>query len=140
MIKHILLATDGSAAAERAADMAASLAMRYDAKLTVVHAYHPVPIFLGEPNYSQAVERVLEGGTKLVEGVANRLRELGVKEVVPELIEGSATDVILGMIETRKPDLVVVGSRGLGTWQGAFLGSVSMAVTQRADCPVLVVK
>ncbi|BCX04563.1 MAG: hypothetical protein KatS3mg053_2501 [Candidatus Roseilinea sp.] len=140
MIKHILLATDGSAAAERAADMAASLAMRYDAKLTVVHAYHPVPIFLGEPNYSQAVERVLEGGTKLVEGVANRLRELGVKEVIPELIEGSATDVILGMIETRKPDLVVVGSRGLGTWQGAFLGSVSMAVTQRADCPVLVVK
>lgn len=140
MIKHILLATDGSAAAERAAEMAASLAMRYDAKLTVVHAYHPVPIFLGEPNYSQAVERVLEGGTKLVEGVANRLRELGVKEVVPELIEGAATDVILGMIETRKPDLVVVGSRGLGTWQGAFLGSVSMAVTQRADCPVLVVK
>lgn len=140
MIKHILLATDGSAAAERAADMAASLAMRYDAKLTVVHAYHPVPIFLGEPNYSQAVERVLEGGTKLVEGVANRLRELGVKEVIPELIEGSATDVILGMIETRKPDLVVIGSRGLGTWQGAFLGSVSMAVTQRADCPVLVVK
>ncbi len=140
MIKHILLATDGSAAAERAADMAASLAVRYDAKLTVVHAYSPVPLFLGEPNYSQAVERVLEGGTKLVEGVANRLRELGVKEVVPELIEGSATDVILGMIETRKPDLVVVGSRGLGTWQGAFLGSVSMAVTQRADCPVLVVK
>lgn len=100
----------------------------------------PVPMFLGEPNYSQAVERVLEGGTKLVEGVANRLRELGVKEVVPELIEGSATDVILGLVETRRPDLVVVGSRGLGTWQGAFLGSVSMAVTQRADCPVLVVK
>ncbi|MCS6847459.1 MAG: universal stress protein [Anaerolineae bacterium] len=140
MIKHILLATDGSAAAERAADMAASLAMRYDAKLTVVHAYHPVPIFLGEPNYSQAVERVLEGGTKLLESVAKRLRELGVKDVATELIEGYATDVILGLVETRKPDLVVIGSRGLGTWQGAFLGSVSMSVTQRADCPVLVVK
>ncbi|MCS7056587.1 MAG: universal stress protein [Thermoflexales bacterium] len=140
MIKHILLATDGSAAAERAADMAASLAMRYDAKLTVVHAYHPIPIFLGEPNYSQAVERALESGTKLVQGVANRLRELGVKEVIAELVEGAATDVILAMVETRNPDLVVVGSRGLGTWQGAFLGSVSMSVTQRAPCPVLVVK
>lgn len=140
MIKHILLATDGSAAAERAADMAASLAMRYDAKLTVVHAYHPIPLFLGEPNYSQAVERTLEVGTRLVEGVANRLRELGVKDVTPELIEGYAADVILGMVETRKPDLVVLGSRGLGTWQGAFLGSVSMSVTQRASCPVLVVK
>ncbi len=140
MIKHILLATDGSAAAERAADMAASLAIRYDAKLTVLHAYHPVPVFLGEPHYSQAVERTLEGSTRLVEGVSKRLRELGVKEVVTELIEGTAADAILGMVETRKPDLVVIGSRGLGTWQGAFLGSVSMSVTQRAPCPVLVVK
>ncbi|MER3458879.1 MAG: universal stress protein, partial [Chloroflexota bacterium] len=42
--------------------------------------------------------------------------------------------------EVRKPDLIVVGARGLGTWRGLILGSVSMAVTQRAECPVLVVK
>jgi len=34
----------------------------------------------------------------------------------------------------------VVGGRGLGTWKGLILGSVSMAVTQRAGCPVLIVK
>ena len=39
MIQHILLATDGSAPAERAADFAASLAKRYGAKLTVLHSY-----------------------------------------------------------------------------------------------------
>jgi nucleotide-binding universal stress UspA family protein len=38
------------------------------------------------------------------------------------------------------PDLIVIGARGLGTWPGLLLGSVSMAVTQRAQCPVLVVK
>jgi len=140
MIEHILLATDGSAAAERAADMAASLAIRYGAKLTILHAYHPIPIILGEPNYSQALERALEGGNRLLEGVSRRLREIGVQDITSELIEGSPTDAILNVIETRKPDLVVVGSRGLGTWQGAFLGSVSMSVTQRAECPVLVVK
>lgn len=48
--------------------------------------------------------------------------------------------MILNVAEARKPDLLVVGARGLGTWQGIFLGSVSMAVTQRAECPVLVVK
>jgi len=34
----------------------------------------------------------------------------------------------------------VIGARGNSTWQGALLGSVSMLVTQRAECPVLVVK
>lgn len=140
VIQHILLATDGSAAAERAADLAASLAIRYGAKLTVLHALHTIPFVLGEPNYTQALNQALDAGRRLVEDVSKRLRELGVKDVETDLIEGPATDVILNVIETRNPDVVVVGSRGLGTWQGAFLGSVSMAVTQRARCPVLVVK
>jgi len=140
MIEHILLATDGSAAAERAAEMAASLAMRYGAKLTILHAYHPISFFLGEPNYTQVLGRELEKGNQLLEGLRKRLGEMGVKDIETELIEGNAADAILSMVETRKPDLVVLGSRGLGTWQGAFLGSVSMSVTQRAPCPVLVVK
>jgi nucleotide-binding universal stress UspA family protein len=48
--------------------------------------------------------------------------------------------VILGIAETRHIDLIVIGARGLSTWQGILLGSVSMAVAQRAECPVLVVK
>jgi len=47
---------------------------------------------------------------------------------------------IIRAAENRKPDLVVIGGRGLGIWEGDILGSVSMAVTQRAKCPVLIVK
>jgi nucleotide-binding universal stress UspA family protein len=48
MFTHILLATDGSAAAERATDYAASLAAHYGAKVTVIHAFAPVSTLLGE--------------------------------------------------------------------------------------------
>ena len=37
MFQYVMLATDGSAAAERAADFAAALATRYGARVTVLH-------------------------------------------------------------------------------------------------------
>lgn len=140
MIRAILLATDGSAPAERAASFAASLAIRYNARLTVLHAFAPLPRYLGEPHYSRVVYRTIEEARALLEDISKRLREMGVHEVETDFIEGPAVDVILSVAETRNADLIVIGARGLGLWQGLLLGSVSMAVTQRATCPVLVVK
>ena len=140
MIKDILLVTDGSAPSRRAADFAASLATQYHAKVTVLHAYHPVPLRLGEPFYGQALATVLQEAQALVDDVVNHLFKMGVAEVDEEILEGPASDAILRVAGTRKPDLLVIGGRGMSTWQGLFLGSVSMAVTQRAECPVLVIK
>jgi len=140
MIQNILLVTDGSAPSRRAADFAASLATQYHAKVTVLHAYHPVPLRLGEPYYGQALATVLQEAQALVDGVVEHLCKTGVAEVDQEILEGPASEAILRVAETRKPDLLVIGGRGMGTWQGLLLGSVSLAVTQRAECPVLVIK
>ena len=140
MIESILLATDGSAPADRAVDFAASLAARYHSKVIVLHVLAMMPRYLGESNFEEALLKTLDGSRALVEQAAKRLQELGVAEVETSVIEGPATNVILGVAETRQPDLIVLGARGLSTWQGLLLGSVSMAVTQRAECPVLVVK
>jgi|SRR5919108_2554245 nucleotide-binding universal stress UspA family protein len=140
MIASILLATDGSRPAKQAAEFAASLALRFQAKVTVLHAYTPVPAYLGEPNYSRAFYETLDEVNALVEDTASRLHDMGVVEVVTEVIEGPAANAILGVAETRKSDIIVIGARGLSTWQGLLMGSVSLSVTQRAECPVLVVK
>ncbi len=126
MIRNILLATDGSEPADRAAAFAASLATSYGAKVTVLHAFWP----------SSRVHQA----NALVVKVADRLREMGVTDVETEVVEGPPVSVITEMAAASKPDLLVMGARGMGTWQGTILGSVSMAVTQRAPCPVLVVK
>jgi nucleotide-binding universal stress UspA family protein len=140
MIENILLATDGSRPAKQAAEFAASLALRFRAKVTVLHAYTPVPAYLGEPNYSQVFYESLNGAKALAEDTASRLHDMGIAEVETEVIEGPAANAILGVAETRKPDIIVIGARGLSTWQGLLMGSVSLSVTQRAECPVLVVK
>jgi nucleotide-binding universal stress UspA family protein len=140
MIENILLATDGSRSAKQATEFAASLALRFRAKVTVLHAYTPVPAYLGEPNYSRAFYETLDEAKAIAEDTAGRLHDMGVSEVKSEVIEGPATSAIIGVAETRKPDLIVIGARGLSTWQGLLMGSVSLSVTQRAECPVLVVK
>lgn len=140
MINKILLATDGSAPAERAADFCGSLALKYEASVLVLHAFHHVPGILGEPEYSRALYKTLDEAKALVENVAKRLLGLGVAQVETDVVEGNAVHVILDVAGTRKPDLIVMGARGVATWRGVILGSVSMAVTQRAECPVLIVK
>lgn len=139
MIENILLATDGSRPAKQAAEFAASLALRFRAKVIVLHAYTPVPAYLGEPNYSRAFYETIDDANAVVEETAGRLHDMGV-EVKTELIEGPPANAILGIAETRKPDIIVIGARGLSTWQGLLMGSVSLSVIQRAECPVLVVK
>ena len=115
-------------------------ATQYHAKVTVLHAYHPIPHRLGEPFYGQALAVVLQEAQALVDDVVNHLFKMGVAEVDEEILEGPASEAILRVAETRKTDLIVIGGRGMSTWQGLLLGSVSMAVTQRAECPVLVIK
>ena len=49
-------------------------------------------------------------------------------------------DGIVQVAEETGADLVVMGSRGLGGFKRAFMGSVSDSVVRHAHCPVLVVR
>jgi nucleotide-binding universal stress UspA family protein len=140
MIQNILLATDGSAAAGRAADFAASLALRFDAGLTILYVHSPTAAKPSAilPPYDPA--QGLVSAQALVADLAIRLHQMGVASVETEVVEGPAITVILGVAESRRPDMLVMGARGAGTWPGRFLGSVSNAVLQRAECPVLIIK
>lgn len=51
--------------------------------------------------------------------------------------QGQASKVLVD--ESRKAQLVVVGSRGHGGFDGLLLGAVSATVAEHAICPVLVV-
>jgi len=138
MIKSILLATDGSRTAERAADLAASLALRFGADLTILYAEGPPPRRVAAGD--MVVPQAAEGVRTFLPRLADRLHGLGIATVDTKVVEGPAVNVIVGVAESRQPDVLVLGARGWGTWQGPGLGSVSMAVLQRAGCPVMVVK
>jgi nucleotide-binding universal stress UspA family protein len=139
-IRHILFATDGSDHAQRAAAVTASLALACHARVTVLHVFPTVSPDLGEPNLSNIIEAALEKSRTLVEAAAARLRAWDVAEVETDVVGNDAADGILTVAEVRQVDLIVIGARGLSALQSILQGSVSLSVTQRATCPVVVVK
>ncbi|HEX2728464.1 MAG TPA: universal stress protein, partial [Rubrobacteraceae bacterium] len=56
------------------------------------------------------------------------------------LLKKPAIDAILDLCEEISPDLLVMGSRGLGTLRRVLVGSVSEGVVHHAPCTVLVVR
>lgn len=51
---------------------------------------------------------------------------------------GNPGEAIVRIAEEERADLVVIGSRGLGTIRRSILGSVSDYVVKHVHCPVLV--
>jgi nucleotide-binding universal stress UspA family protein len=140
MFDVILLAVDGSEHGQHAAGVAGELARAVKARdLLVVVAYEPIPGYLGEPWLSQAIsartleaEQILQKAEETIGSVPAKINK--------EVIEGSIAEAILDVAATRKCDLIVMGSRGLGRLEGAVLGSNSQKVVSHAPCPVLIVR
>jgi nucleotide-binding universal stress UspA family protein len=140
MFDKILLAVDGSDHAKRAARVAADLARAHKAgELRIVVAYDPVPAFLGEPNLSQAIAARTRDAEAILEGTRAGLGKVPA-DLQSEILEGPVAEAILKVARTRKSDIIVMGSRGLGRLEGALLGSNSQKVVSHAPCPVLVVR
>lgn len=57
-----------------------------------------------------------------------------------KLVKGRTSDAILSSAEKYRPDLIVVGSRGLQDLPGYLLGSISRTVLTHGPCSVLTAK
>jgi len=140
MFDVILLAVDGSEHGQRAAQLAANLVRMVRAReLRVVVAFDPVPSFLGEPNLSQVIAARMREAEQIMEDTRAALGEIGA-QLHTEILEGPPAEAILKVAATRRTNLIVMGSRGLGRLQGALLGSNSQKVVSLAPCPVLIVR
>jgi nucleotide-binding universal stress UspA family protein len=139
VFKRILLATDGSPDAGQALAYARDLALRDGAQVIVVHAFEPVPSYLGDPGRDRIAARHVAAGQTVANNAAQSLREASV-DVIVEVLEGPPADAILNVADVRECDLIVMGSRGYGALASLVLGSVSHRVLARARAPGLVAK
>jgi nucleotide-binding universal stress UspA family protein len=141
---RILLATDGSEAAELAALRAVDLADATDSELHVVHV-GVVPIFLksypGTLGYDRKLyEQIEEVSRELLRKQSWRVKAAGGTVAGTHLRMGKVDLEIVALAEELGADLIVMGSRGLGGVRRALMGSVSDSVVRHAHCPVLVVR
>lgn len=140
MFNHILLGVDGSEHALHTAKTAGDLARSIGSDiLRIVVAFEPVPSYLGEPNMQVAISARMKEAETMLEKALKEVGEIP-GEVHTEILEGPPAEAILEVAKTRKSDLIVMGSHGLGGLAGALLGSQSQKVVQHATCPVLIVR
>jgi nucleotide-binding universal stress UspA family protein len=137
MFRKILVAVDSSQQSNAALAIAVDLAQRYQASLSLLHAFAHVSDLLGSPQYRHLLEARSVLGQQVLDSAR---RQVG--DAVPvdtQLIEGPAAPAILRVAVEDRCDMIVMGSRGQGQLAGLLLGSVSSAVAQQAECPVLIV-
>jgi nucleotide-binding universal stress UspA family protein len=142
-MNRILIATDGSPAALQAVEVGLELAEEHHAQVTFVHVAPgadvlPVAGFAMAGPVSVPHELNEHDRESLDEAL-----ELAEKRGIPaltRLLVGGAARQIVAYADEVDADLMVIGSRGLGAFEGALLGSVSRAVLRDAKRPVLIVR
>jgi nucleotide-binding universal stress UspA family protein len=137
--RRILLATDGSRAAELAASVAAELATATDSALHVVHVGRGHPLWF--ERHEGLVEWLRREAQEFLDQQVGKIEDSGGIVARTRLRMSKRPDkAIVSVSEDMGAGLIVVGSRGRGVLRRALLGSISDRVVRRARCPVLVVR
>lgn len=136
MIKNILVAYDGSRAAERAFTVATDIAKALGARLRVVTV-----VALPSEDYSEAQPVELEGERDWVANAQAELveRVAGAFPIDTDIAYGPPAPAILEQAEAHATDLIVVGRTGKGLLERALIGSVSRHVLDHAQVAVMLV-
>ncbi|HXQ79285.1 MAG: universal stress protein [Thermoplasmata archaeon] len=139
--RSILVADDMLEVSEHALQEAVDIAKMTRAKLTLlsvipmISASYPIPVPVGDSMPSQ-----IEVMNRRLEAQRVRLLTAGLSEVETVLLEGDPVDKVVEYAQQHRPDLIVVGSRGLSAAGRFLLGSVSDGILHHVHCSVLVVK
>jgi len=138
MFNRIIVAIDGSEHSNRAISCARELTERFGASLWLAHAYPQTSDLRSYEQFGKLIARRKRAGQSILDEARKLLGEINC-EINEELLEGPEAEAILSVAEIQKIDLILMGTRGLGSLEGMLLGSVSRKVTHHASCPVMLV-
>ena len=146
MAGRIVVGIDGSEHSAEALRWAVEEAELRGATVEAVHAWSYVPV--ATPADGGLVPMAWTESTEVFDATRRAAEQLAAEQVrrvlgdendvVVTVAQGDATDALLDACEGA--DLLVVGNRGRGSFTQALLGSTSGKVSDRAPCPVVVVR
>ncbi|MBU9763299.1 universal stress protein [Mycobacterium sp. TNTM28] len=141
--RGIVVGIDGSPSSDAAVAWAARDAALRGVELILVHALpgalSPVWLDVALPEdywqyQNEQGQEVLDAAEQVaIKATADE----GPPRIVGKAVPGHAVATLIEY--SRRADLVVVGSRGLGKWGRRLLGSVSSSLVLHAHCPVAVI-
>lgn len=141
MFQKILLATDGSPHANRAAEAALELAGHVrDTTVILVH------VSTSAPHRDRLIRARFDVKSILEEAAHHDIIQTEYKfrhNGIPydlKVAMGDPAEEIVRIAEEEQCQLIIVGSRGLNKLSEVLLGSVSHEVAHKAKIPVMIVK
>jgi nucleotide-binding universal stress UspA family protein len=140
-MERILVPVDGSEQSHKAIAFAADLAKHYNAALYLLHVYKITIIPEGLGDYVMTEREELQAlGDKIIAAAEKEAKGHGIELIQATVVEGDPAERIIDYAKEHDVDIIVIGSRGLGTFKGLLLGSVSDKVTHRADRTCVIVR
>ena len=143
-LQNILLASDGSEGAGQAASAALEIAQKFKASLSVLNAQDASLFDFGlSPYLPVDSETPTACAEKLLAKITKEVTEQAIEAGVPRSFHqetGNPAEIIVGFANRTEADLIVIGSRGLGTFKSLMLGSVSNRVARHSHRSVLVTR
>jgi nucleotide-binding universal stress UspA family protein len=134
----VVLGTDGSPGANRAAEVAFAQSQLRDVELIMAH-HQPAgkstagAAMRSNPGFWATVGDTAAGAL----GAGTRYPDVKYRT---EVVHGdSVASALIGFARRVPAGLLVVGSRGLGGFHGLVMGSTSRNLIEHASCPVMVV-
>ncbi len=139
----ILVPHDFSEHAASAVEVAADLARRYEASVTLLHVYESMVYAMPEsfvvfpPAQLAGLMGELE---KHLQNAKQQAVALKVERVDTKLVQGAPVQSIVQVAHDGGYDLIVMGTHGRTGISHALIGSVAERVVRKAGCPVLTVR
>lgn len=143
-MKNILVAVDGSENAKRAIKKAEEIGVAFKSKITLLHVVEDgfpsaKNMSKGDISKKNELEKNIKGNSeRALDAYMEKFKDYD-GQVETLVKSGKAANVIIKVAEEGY-DLLIIGSRGLGSFSRAMMGSVSNKVVNHAKIPVLVIK
>jgi len=137
-IRRILCPVDFSPGADSAFRRAMALAERFSARLDLVHAL-PAPFWPVDDMTKEKLAQRAERAAVALDGLIAQA-EIGGVKAERHVVEGSAADEILLMVDRTGPDLVVLGTHGRTGVKRWTIGSVAERIVRSCHTPVWTVR
>jgi nucleotide-binding universal stress UspA family protein len=143
MFKHILIATDGSDLAERAASRGLELAGLLGAKVTAVTVTEPwTAVVTGEAAFgfppADYEKGAIETATSILARVADMAKPQGLQCATVHMKDHFPDEGIIAAAKDSGCDLIVMASHGRRGLARFLLGSVASRVVALSPVPVLI--
>ncbi|MDH3191199.1 MAG: universal stress protein [Nitrosopumilus sp.] len=137
-IKKILVPLDGSKNSMRGLDEAIYLARQCHATITGLYVI-PLSKPKTDSQISYIEKYLLGNASKFMLKAKKRAAQNGI-DFFDDVTYGDEGVKIINYANSKKFDIIVIGSRGMSSIKETFLGSTSNYVLHKSKIPVLIIK